>query len=158
MHFTNFSGLIHLIKTHLQPVITTYELINNLFEAYLTDNGIYLEHSQTSLWSRGKRPIPAHYMRYYQNPKNFAYLEDAIREKVLPYVSDIHNLEQNIDSYIHGDLGMSDALKEHYLMQLHGYAWLESVIANLLLYAMQERIILKCALDSSEALDDENWF
>lgn len=139
MGYITFSAAIQLLKPHLQPGISTYELLDALFDAYLCDNDVYLSPAQSSLWSRGKRPVPVPYLRYYQSPDGFFYLESALRTQVLPYVWDTDRLAEALEALITDDERMMQSMKESLIQALRGRAWLETTLAKLLVYAMAVR-------------------
>lgn len=134
-----FSDVFSLLKASLQPGVSTYDVMDQLFDAYLCDHSTSLTPAQTSLWSRGERPVPAAYGLYYRTPEGFRYLESALQHQVLPYVTDKERLAEELEALVAADREMPRAMQEALLQELRGCGWLETSLAKLLVYSMVQR-------------------
>lgn len=138
MSYVNFSAVVQVLKSHLQPGVTMQELLDTLFDAYLYDGDLLLSAAQVSQWSTGRRPVPVPYLRYYQAPEGFFYLESALQTQVLPYVRDECCLTEALEALITGDERMPKAMKAIFLQELRSDAR-QSTLAKLLVYGMMQR-------------------
>lgn len=138
MSSLTFPLVVSEIRKHMLSDVSQYELVSDLFDAYLVENNKELDCSQTSRWYTGKRDVPGAIQRYYLDYDNYRYMVDAVRERVLPYVSDAWRMSKELGYLIEDDDDMSEELKKDFEFLLAGYAWPDEVIAKMIIYAMQQ--------------------